>query len=305
LFWLPCSGKEKVDDLVIVKLMGGIGNQMFQYAAGRRLALKREVELKLDLTWFEGQNKRTYALEPFNIVADFTTTDEIRLFKGSREGQHGSFLAMFSKKHSKSSSAEFREKSFEFDPEVLELPGDTYLDGYWQNEKYFTDVGDTIRTELSVEARQCGRDVEIFKKIRSSSSVSLHIRRGDYISDKKTGDFHGSCSIDYYLNAAEYMTDLLNDPHFFVFSDDPEWVRTEFDFPKKMTLIDNNSPNRGHEDMRLLSQCDNHIIANSSFSWWGAWLCDYPDKIVIAPERWFNDPGMRHLNPSPPSWKRM
>jgi len=295
--------------MIITRLTGGIGNQMFQYAAGRRLAVKNNAELKLDVGVFKNYTDgtpRKYNLRAFNIAENFASEEEIRKLKNSKE----SALSLIKKKIGfKTSSLKGKrfiaEKHFHFDPEILSLGNSVYLEGYWQSEKYFADIEDVIRKDFTVKIPPSEENQKMTEKIQSENSVSLHIRRGDYVADKKTNQFHGCCSLDYYAEAAKIIGKKISNPHFFVFSDDIAWAKENLKLDYPMTFADINDDEHSFEDMRLMSLCRHHIIANSSFSWWEAWLNSDPEKIVIAPKKWFNDPNIDTSELTPEKWIRI
>jgi hypothetical protein len=197
------------------------------------------------------------------------------------------------------------EKHFYFDPEVLHLPDGVRLDGYWQSEKYFSDIEKIIRREFIVRASPSQKNREMAQRIASCESVSLHIRRGDYLSEPHTASVHGICPLDYYQRCVNAMSGEVKKPHFFVFSDEPRWVERNFSLPFPMVVVEHNGPQNPHEDLRLMSLCQHQVIANSSFSWWGAWLCGNDHKIVMAPRRWFNRDGYDTRDLIPDGWRLM
>lgn len=285
--------------------MGGLGNQLFQYAAGRRLACLHDVPLKLDLSWFgdlTGVTPRSYALGPFPIHAEPATDQEIARLYEPQTGLTRRFLNLINPYYRKT---HIRGQNVHFDPSILRLSDNVYLDGYWQNEKYFSDIAPVIRSDFTQRLEPGGLNRGIASVISGCNAISIHFRRGDYVTDAKTAARHGATSGDYFIKAVELVVARVEQPHFFVFSDDPAWVREHFTIPHTMTLVDHNGPNQAHEDLRLMSLCRHHIIANSSFSWWGAWLNPRPDKIVIAPSRWFNDPDIDTSDLIPASWLRI
>lgn len=296
--------------MIIVRLWGGLGNQMFQYAAARRLALLNEDLLKLDTGWFaapaSGGAERVYELGVFALKAPFASPSEVRSLRGADMRRLPGWLkrALRGCGYQGARSC-ITEKHFHFDPGILALKGDVYLDGYWQSEKYFSDVADLLRDDFHIVPEPDSRNRDMLEQIRSSGAVSLHVRRGDYVSSKKTGDFHGVIPINHYSAAVERIAGMVPDPHFFIFSDDPAWARENIhpDFPS--TFVDHNGPARAYEDLRLLANCKHHIIANSSFSWWGAWLCPYPDKVVIAPAKWFNRTDLDTSDLIPETWLKL
>jgi len=143
------------------------------------------------------------------------------------------------------------------------------------------------------------------ERISAVNAVCVHIRRGDYVSNPTTNQFHGNCSLEYYRPAMGIMALKVEDPNYFIFSDDPEWASDSLKGASSMTTVDHNKADRNYEDLRLMSLCKHHIIANSTFSWWGAWLCKYTGKIVIAPRRWFRDELLNTSDLIPTGWKRI
>jgi hypothetical protein len=182
-----------------------------------------------------------------------------------------------------------KEKHLHFDREILNLTDGIYLHGYWPSEKYFTSIADSIRSELTVKSPLTGRDKEIAEQITSCDSVSVHIRRADYLPNTYTEQLLETCSLEYYLCSVERIARNVNKPHFFVFTDDKEWACENFQLPYPITFVDHNGPDKNYEDMRLMSLCKHNIIANSTFSWWGAWLNKNPYKMVFAPNKWFTE----------------
>jgi hypothetical protein len=293
--------------MIIVKLMGGLGNQMFQYAAGRRLAHVHKTELKLDVSWFSEiaaiDTKRKYELAPFNLSARFASSEEIAKCKGPELLRRIAWLfptalPFFGKRH-------VYEKYFHFDPAVLTLSDNVYLEGYWQCPRYFEDIEDIIRNEFTVTPPPDATNRAMAEEIARSESVSVHVRRGDYVSNPSTNEYHGVCSLEYYQAAVKSILNCVSKPHFFIFSDDPVWAKKNLSVITPHTVIDRNGPDKAYEDMRLMSLCKHHIIANSSFSWWGAWLSKNPEKIVIAPKHWFKDPKIDARDLVPETWKRI
>ncbi len=269
--------------MIITRLLGGLGNQMFQYAAGRRLAHVLAVELKLDVTWMDKFVSRPYALGKFNIQENFATAAEIAAM--APKGRIGHALAKICpKKWPKY----IQEKQFHFDPEILNLPDGVYLKGYWQSEKYFSDIAETIRREFTIKTPLSGKTSEMSELIASKQSVSIHVRRGDYIETRRMKQVYNAYGPDYYLRCVDYMKQLVKNPYFFIFSDDPEWAGDNLKQLCPATLVDYNQADKNYEDLWLMSCCNHHIIANSTFSWWGAWLNPREDKIVLAPRQWFD-----------------
>ena len=296
--------------MIIVKLWGGLGNQMFQYAAARRLAVLNQAQLKLDLSWFSniptGDTPRQYELHAFKSVQDAALPGEVKALRGvdiRRWPKLAKRLVKSAGLFSKQTCV--REKHYHFDPEVLHLQGDIYLDGYWQSEKYFADVAGIIRADFTVRSVPDALNEEITAIIQGCEAVSLHVRRGDYVSSKSASQHHVTSTLNYYETAISEITSRLRNPHFFVFSDDPGWVKKNLRSEAPITYLDHNGPKKAYEDLRLMSLCRHHVIANSSFSWWGAWLSAYPEKIVIAPQAWFNQGDIDTRDLIPEGWLRL
>ena len=293
--------------MVIVRLLGGLGNQMFQYAAARRLALAHNVPLKLDVSWFSHAPDRAYALHALNIQEAFASAEEVEEIRGPSTRAIPRVLFQLRRRfrigydwiwiHERTLSP--------VDPRVLQARARTYLDGYWQSEKYFLDVPDTIRREFTIDFPPDARTREIVDQMATTQSVSVHIRRGDYVSDPRTSPARSVCTPEYYQRCVSHVGERLADPHLFLFSDDPDWVARNLRFDHPWTLVSGRAARTDHEDLRLMSACRHHIIANSSFSWWAAWLDPHSDKLVLAPRRWMNDPRVDDRDVVPSGWTRL
>ncbi len=283
--------------MIATRLMGGLGNQMFQYAAARRLAIKHDTELVLDLSWFARQPRadtaRRYELDSFPIVGRHTS----RPVEGGRLSRILATLKAANTPH------RMVEHGPRLQAEVLDAPNDTLLVGYWQSEKYFLDEEAQIRRDFAFDAPVSPRARALAESI-DGSAVSMHVRRGDYVSHGRARQFHGVLPIDYYERAAAVLSERVRNPHFHVFSDDPDWCRTNIKLPSTTTFV-SHAGSTPYEDMFLLSVCSHHIIANSSFSWWGAWLSTSPGKMVIAPRMWFADETQDTSDLVPESWTRL
>lgn len=273
--------------MIVVKLTGGIGNQLFQYSLGRHLAEINNTKLKIDISSYESYDLHGYELNKFNIQEQYPSNEELETINKFSNGIYERLKRKIFNFASQYSPPNIIEKdTFLFDPKILKMTGDIYLDGYWQSEKYFVGIEEIIRNELTIKLPQQDLNKEVSEMIGSSNSVSIHIRRGDYISNQETYKKHGVCEMSYYQECILRLCEKVNNPFFYLFSDDPEWVRENFylDFPIK--IIDFNSKDKSYEDLRLMSQCKHNIIANSSFSWWGAWLNNNKNKLVFAPKKW-------------------
>lgn len=274
--------------MIISHLIGGLGNQMFQYAASRALSIERDVPLYLDIQDFQSYALHNgYELERvFNISTPLAGDTELKKVLGwrahtpVRKKLYRPQLARFRGHHL------FVDTQFSSWRQIERVPNDCYLMGHWQTEQYFLKYQKTIRADFSFRHPPIGRNAELVAQVNNSMAVSLHVRRGDYVANPTSLAFHGLCSLDYYHHAIEYIVSRVTNPMFYVFSDDIGWVRDNLKIDHPCHYVDHNGGKESYNDMRLMSLCRHHIIANSSFSWWGAWLNSRADKIVVAPQRW-------------------
>lgn len=289
--------------MIIVRLTGGLGNQMFQYAFGKFLSRKHNTALKIDTSYFKEHKLRKYELGVFNIEETFASGAEKEEFF-PQEASVSTKLR--SKLKSKLLGYKvISEKGFEFFPTTIQEAGaNAYLSGYWQTEKYFTGIEKEIRDCFKFRFLPDADNAKMLKDITGSNSVSIHIRRGDYVTDAHTNTVHGVCGLDYYKRAVEYISKQVEKPVFFIFSDDVQWVKENLRLESEHYFLDHNQE-KGEEDMRLMMNCKHNIIANSSFSWWAAWLNKNEKKIIIAPEKWFNDSTINTKDIIPASWLKM
>lgn len=296
--------------MIAVKLMGGLGNQMFQYATARRLALHLNTDLILNTSFLDsrqpGCTVRKYELNHLSIDTNTVSTQEIAFEQFRSSSAIDRWVAQikcwFGMPQAPPHLAS--ESTFAFNPEILSIDDNCYLDGYWQSEKYFLDIRGQLLQEFEPRTPLDGKNRLVAEQIIETEAVSVHVRRGDYIFDSKTADFHGHCSLDYYRRAFFTMKENVVNPHYYFFSDDIDWVKEHLKPGGRSTYIDHNI-DCGYEDLRLMSMCNHHVIANSSFSWWGAWLGRNSNKIVIAPDRWFQNDDLDTRDLLPPSWKQI
>lgn len=275
---------------IIAKIFGGLGNQMFQYAAARVLAEMHGTDLVLDTGMFRRYRMHNgFELDRlFSIDARVAKDSEIKCLIGWRASRIGRRLMADERFKFFRGRNYYKEQHISFNEEFFSLPADCYLAGYWQSEKYFEDYERLIREQFffSLPISKNNRAVEEQIK-RYPNAVSLHVRRGDYVANARANAVHGACTLDYYERAMSEIVNRLSGVAYFVFSDDVEWVRHNLAIQGECYFIDHNAGQESYNDMRLMSLCNHHIIANSSFSWWGAWLNPSQNKIVIAPRRWF------------------
>lgn len=292
--------------MIITHLIGGLGNQMFQYALGRKMSLSNDTKLTMDISGLENHSgngtPRKYALGVFNIQENFSNKKDVNRL---RAGSHARVRRILEKRLGISWGRQsfVAEPHHNFYPKVLEIKSNTYLQGYWQTEKYFKDIEDVIRKDFSLKDEFNIDDKEIAKRIRLENAISLHVRRGDYVQNSTINKFHGICSLDYYKKGIKHVADSIQDPYFFVFSDDIEWVKENLKIDYPVTYVSDGAL-KDYEELTLMSYCKHNIIANSSFSWWGAWLNNNPEKIVIAPRQWFADTLIDTSDVIPENWVR-
>ncbi|MCX6985034.1 MAG: alpha-1,2-fucosyltransferase [Lentisphaerae bacterium] len=291
--------------MVIATLTGGLGNQMFQYAAARAVAHRNGVALKLDVSAYAEDPKRSYALGYLNVPQVFASPEDIAQFTGLTKKIGARLFRVFPSLRPKCRSSVVLERHFHFDPAILRLHGNVLMSGNWQSEKYFQDIRSIIQKEFAVMTDLTPETSELAGFIGNTDSVSVHVRRGDYVSDPDTARTHGTCPPVYYLSAIDKLTQRVSQPHFVIFSDDLSWAKENLKIEYPTTYVSQNGPDKGHEDLRLMMLCRHHIIANSSFSWWAAWLSEHPEKIIIAPQKWFNDPSTNTSDLIPAEWIRI
>ncbi|NCD01143.1 alpha-1,2-fucosyltransferase [bacterium] len=285
---------------IIIKLQGGLGNQMFQYATGLALSIKYKVDLIIDKSFYTENNKcteRHYQLNVFNIEEKFINNRIIKETHGiiysklkkiinKLDFKKNIFLKIIKIiliKITKIISKETKEKNFN----KINKKKYIHLSGYFQNEKYFLNIKKEIQKNFEIKKELLSDTYyDWLKKIKNNNSTSIHVRRGDYISNKKNLKKLGFIGIDYYKKAINLILQKQKNQTFFIFSDDINWCKNNFNFIKNNIYYIEGLKN--YEDLNLMKNCKHNIIANSSFSWWGGWLNKNEKKIVISPKKWFN-----------------
>jgi hypothetical protein len=259
---------------------------MFQYAIGRHLAIINRRPLLLDISGYKDFPDRYYALDCFNIQATVAHTSNVELLRW--DGQSLTLVEKIKyqlfpslRKHL------IKEPHFHYSPDIIRsYRHAVYLDGYWQSEKYFLPVREQLLQEFTLAQPLSDPNRLLAEQILSVESVSIHIRRGDYVSNPVTNAYHGVCESSYYQQAIEKMASMVSNPFFFVFSDEPQWFAENVDMRYHYVVVAHNQGRQSYNDLHLMRLCKHNIIANSSFSWWGAWLNTNPEKVVIAPRQW-------------------
>lgn len=282
---------------VCVALDGGLGNQMFQYAAGRALALRTRATLALDLRGIIRRGQRPYGLGDF-VLGEATEL----IVEGAppRRGRLARLLARLS-----GAPPSFREAGFAYDERSEGLGAPVRLEGYFQSERYFAAAAETIRADFTARAGLRGEvDALAGSLLPAGPSISLHVRRGDY-TDPAVMKVHGLMGADYYERALRALADRTGPATVCVFTDDPAWVRAHLRLPPDTRFVSEHTRS-ALQDLIIMSRCSHHVTANSSFSWWGAWLNPSPGKIVVTPERWFQPvAGLDTRDLRPAGWLRL
>ncbi len=305
--------------MVIIRLSGGLGNQMFEYALYLSLKAQGKTVKIDDISDYRAADRRPMQLGLFTGTYERASREEIIRFTDSSMA----LTQRIRRKLTGRRSLVWREKSMEYDPEVMELD-QVYLEGFFQSEKYFAPVKEEVRRALQFRGMEEGNDPigntsgaggssaappvlrpspafrlspayrDILGRIRSSRSVSIHVRRGDYLDASHKGIYEGICTCEYYEKAISLIEQEIPQAEFFLFTNDVEWTKEHLSGQRR-TVVEGGSEETGYLDLYLMSQCEHNIIANSSFSWWGAWLNPNPDKKVIAPARWLNGQECRDI----------
>lgn len=287
--------------MVIGRITSGLGNQLFQYALARHLALKNKSSLFLDLSYYQyiyaTDTPRAFKLGHFSVP--FTILQDSWLeyvSKATKLLPNRSLPPFF---------LFLKEKQFHFDAAVVQARASCItLDGFWQSEAYFREHADIIRQELQLSSNPSPEFDYYQSQIGAiPTAVSIHIRRGDYVHHPEFSQTFGFVGVEYCQRAINRITEQVGTPQFFVFSDDQDWVRHHLPLPDTAVYVQNTGPTADVADLILMSRCQHHIIANSSFSWWGAWLNPNPNKLVIAPKNWYkNKPTWDTKDLIPSTW---
>jgi hypothetical protein len=283
---------------------------MFQYAFGQSLAQEHKTQVVFDTTELLDRSPkqnftyRNFELDIFEGQVAIAPSKMLSLFIYQPE-----FLAerIYYRALRKLKKVQFYKETglFMYDPEVWRTSPNTYFDGYWQNEKYFKRHEQLIRRCFTFKAPLFGNNQLLANQIQAENSIAVHVRRGDYASNQQVNSVHGVCSIEYYQAAVCFIAEKLTDPKLYIFSDEPEWVAQNMTFDYPVTYVSHNTGDSSFEDMRLMSLCKHNIIANSSFSWWGAWLNNNPKKMVVAPQRWMQNTNVDTSDLVPEAWMRI
>jgi hypothetical protein len=297
--------------MIIIQLTGGLGNQMFQYAAGRYLSMKYKTPLTLDLSFLLDRSPRKnfvfrdYNLDIFQIDPNITSQNNFINF-GIKAHKIQRLFHIVRQKINNKHPVYVRESENGFDVKFFSIPSHAYLEGYWQSEEYFKEIVPTIRKDFTFRSVLDKNAAELAKTILSVNSVCVFVRRKEYVSIPRINLHHGVCEEAYFNASVQRMSETINGMNLFIFSDDIEWCRStlRYDFP--CTIVDHSfAGDQYGQYLHLMSLCRHFIIANSSYGWWGAWLNNDPNKIVIAPKQWYKNPKMDTSHLLPQNWIRL
>lgn len=288
-------------------LQGGLGNQMFQYAIARALSKHYQVDFALDCSWYnaleEGVTPRKLDLPLLNI-------DQALLMKG--EKLTSSKKLKFALQHFLPFGPIIQRQSsaFDFNQEIFHLKNlnrrDLYLFGYWQSFKYFDSIKSILQSDFAIRSPISDHYKKSQEEIQATESVMMHIRRGDYVRSQSAASFHGVLDLSYYLTAIKSILSTHKNAHFYVFSDDIDWAKSALPKNLKITFIDIPiAEESAVHELQLMTYCKHHIIANSSFSWWGAWLRKDDGGSIYAPNRWINDRSLNLSSLLPKNWTKL
>ncbi len=304
--------------MVQVFLRGGLGNQMFQYAAGLAVARQCGTSVVLDTTYVSDRTPRpqfayrTYALDIFKLHERFTTLSRCARALPIPGLWLGLNIFLMKVRERAGGVTIIKERTeHDFDQSIFDTAqaakGAVVLWGRWQTEKYFADIAREVRAAFQFNYPMRGEALAIANAMDEAgfTSVSVHVRRGDFVSMKNVEALHGKMDLSYYDRAAKYIAERVERPHFFIFSDDVAWCRGHLKLPYPMTLVPAEAagPNDAFH-LELMSRCKHNIVANSTFSWWGAWLNVNDKKIIVAPKQWYADPALER-DVVPAGWVRL
>ena len=276
---------------IYVKIYGGLGNQMFQFAAGYAAAKNKKTKLSLDLDYYKKNNLHNN----FELQKVFDIKSNVEILVKSNKFN---FFKMIKKINYR--VHKFNENQFHYNKNILNISNNTILDGYWQSERYFKKYENEIKKIFTFKVNLNEIEYNYFDEIYNNHSVSVHIRRGDFLLKKNEN--HKTDLNDYYLEAIKRIAKKFHKVKFYLFTDDPNWVRNYFNMNYNHKIVDINQEEKSYIDMYLMSLCKANIIANSTFSWWSAWLNNNNDKIIYAPRNWFNDKTINIGDLIPRNW---
>lgn len=294
--------------MITIKIQGGLGNQLFQYAVGKAVELRHLLPVQYDISFLNDKTKREhftprdYELSVFNINPKLIENTQFAKYKYPLSAKDS--LKVFLKS--------ILRKPYFFwliEDDIKKIPlvtkKNVYLEGFWQSESLFAEYRKEIVQSINIKSHLLKLDNSLLEAILSKNSVSVHFRRGDYVNDTVINSHHGVCSLEYYENAVRYIQQKEKTIVLFIFSDDLEWVKNNYSPDVETIYVNGHEGFNSYLDMVAMSQCKHNIVANSTFSWWGAWLNENPEKIVVAPEKWFDSPNKKSNHIIPEDWVKL
>jgi len=271
--------------MILSNLTGGLGNQMFQYAFGRYLAVKNKTELKIHFTNALFNTQYAYWLDVFNIQAEIATGEDLKKMNIFQNRIINRIFYLVDDRFAVQFNTHIvtQRYPYVFNSNYLSLKNNVYVQGYWADERYFKGSEGILRKEFTLKNKLDSKNRKILKQIQNTESVSIHVRRADYVTNKiNIPQFIG---LDYYVNAIKKINKIIKNPAFFIFSDDISWCKGNLSpLLDKAYYIDHNQREKSYKDLYLMSICKHNIIANSTFSWWATWLNKHKDKTIITPK---------------------
>ncbi|HET6226841.1 MAG TPA: alpha-1,2-fucosyltransferase [Bacteroidia bacterium] len=288
--------------MIVSRIYGGMGNQMFQYAYGRMLTAKHQTVFKIyfddcGFGWAEHSKKLT--LSKFNISAQLATEADRSQFICDSSNKVTRVIHKLGRLRKGLHYIGDGARVHDYHLHALNAPDNSFTDGFWQSEIYFDSIAPIIKKEFTIKEPLSAHAKQIEKQINESNAVSIHVRRGDYLEQTAV---YWICNVDYYQRALEVVKKRTQDIVVFIFSNDAEWVKLNLKLDATIVVVENT---RAYEDMHLMSCCKHNISSNSTFGWWGAWLNNNPDKIVILPERWLADSSVDTSHYTAKGWLRV
>lgn len=269
--------------MIISRITGGLGNQLFQFAAAYEVAKRNQVPLKLHFYLDERDTPRMAEINQLVPALNWCSIEELEQFVPST-----SMERLIQRLLPASKKSFFKERYFHFNPQLEKVAGNAYLQGYWQSENYFKRSAVELKELINEGLKRFSFSNSLQNKLQDPNSVSLHVRKGDYLKPPYSRYYH-QLDNTYYTAAVNVLKKKYAQVNLMVFTDDPQWVESHLNVGHPFELISSKETFSVFEDMHAMTQCRQHIIANSSFSWWTAWLSNSPNKTVIAPSKWFNE----------------
>ncbi len=296
--------------MIVVRCFGGLGNQLFQYSTARALAHRHRVGVKCDVSWYGLHHDSGTTSRTFELCRTRASSSELSRPEKARARLAMSLARCLGEtrlaravQRTATGFAVFHEPHFQYTPHLLRQSDNVILIGYWQSERYFHDIRPLLLRELVPREELAGRASDVAERIRREEhAVGIHVRRGDYAANPETKAYHGLCPVAYYEAAVRGIISEYPDAKLFLFSDEPGWCRRNLVLPRPFETVSSTVPSAAVTDLHLMSLCRHHVIANSSFGWWGAWLADRSGQTVIHPKRWFSDPSINTRDLVPTSW---